>query len=321
MTGTSKAKYTALCEREPSIPLFSQAWWLDCVCGPENWDVALVEKGQRIEAALPYILSKKAGFTVCGMPKLTQSLGPWLTPSTAKYSKQLGRQKDLLTQLIDALPPYDHFVQGWHTSQQNWLPFYWRGFQQTTRYTYVLQNISDTDALWKNMQDKVRNDIRKAENRFHLKVHQTDDLHALFRLNQKTFSRQNKTQPYTFEFLERVDHAAKAKGLRSIYIAKDEDGQDHAAVYIVRDQQCAHYLISGSDPELRHSGANTLALWAAIQDSAKYVDQFNFEGSMIEPIESSFRAFGGTQMPYFQLSHTPSKMLRTAFFLRDLIKI
>ena len=42
--------YRALCAQEPSMPLFSQAWWLDATAGPGAWDVALVEKGGTIVA-------------------------------------------------------------------------------------------------------------------------------------------------------------------------------------------------------------------------------------------------------------------------------
>lgn len=37
---------------------------------------------------------------------------------------------------IDNLPKFDYFNMNFHYSITNWLPFYWRGFKQTTRYTY-----------------------------------------------------------------------------------------------------------------------------------------------------------------------------------------
>ena len=42
-----KEKYYAFCEIEKTIPIFSQAWWLDAVCA-DAWDVCIVEKGGEI---------------------------------------------------------------------------------------------------------------------------------------------------------------------------------------------------------------------------------------------------------------------------------
>jgi hypothetical protein len=41
----NKQKYRKFCKKEKNIPVFSKDWWLDAVCGEENWDVAIVEKG------------------------------------------------------------------------------------------------------------------------------------------------------------------------------------------------------------------------------------------------------------------------------------
>ena len=56
---TNKDLYSKLCENESTIPIFSKDWWLDAVCGDENWDVAIVEKGGEIWATMPYFIIKK----------------------------------------------------------------------------------------------------------------------------------------------------------------------------------------------------------------------------------------------------------------------
>ncbi len=37
---TNKEKYQAFCEHT-YVPIYSKPWWMDAVCGPENWDVWL----------------------------------------------------------------------------------------------------------------------------------------------------------------------------------------------------------------------------------------------------------------------------------------
>lgn len=102
---TPKQKYRKLCEQKSSIPIFSQAWWLDSVAG-DNWDVVLVKKGDTIQASLPFVTRKRFGLTVLGMPPLTQTLGPWMRLSSAKYAKQLSQEKDLLQALYAQLPAH-----------------------------------------------------------------------------------------------------------------------------------------------------------------------------------------------------------------------
>ena len=57
-----KEKYRKFCEKEKGMPVFSKDWWLDSVCGKDNWDVVLVEKGGEIFASFPYFKTKRVYF-------------------------------------------------------------------------------------------------------------------------------------------------------------------------------------------------------------------------------------------------------------------
>lgn len=311
-------QYRTLCATEPSIPLFSQAWWLDATAGEKGWDVALVEKGGAIVAAMPYVPRKRHGFTLLGQPALTQTLGPWLREAAGKSSTRLAQQKDLLQALIEQLPPFDHFTQNWHWSLGNWLPFYWAGFQQTTRYTYILNELGDEQALWQGLQENIRREIKKASSRFHLRVRTDFSVGDFLHLNRMTFDRQGMALPYTEAFVHALDQACAARQARKIFIAEDEQGRRHAGVYIVWDQNSAYYLMGGGNPELRNSGATSLCMWEAIKFAATVTQRFDFEGSMIEPVEKFFRAFGAQQTPYFSVSKTPSRMLKILQCLRGM---
>ncbi|WP_313290431.1 GNAT family N-acetyltransferase [Stutzerimonas nitrititolerans] len=312
-----KQKYRALCEQESAIPIFSQAWWLDSVAG-DDWDVVLVEKGNIIQASLPYVLRKRMGMTIISQPVLTQNLGPWLRPSSAKYAKQLSQEKDLLQELYARLPAHAFYRQSWHCSRSNWLPLYWQGYQQTTRYTYRIEALSDMEGVWADTQANIRTDIRKAEKQVSIR---TDlSFERFIDLNRKVFERQGMVLPYTEALLRSIDSAAEARNVRQIFIAEDEQGRLHAGVYIIWDKDCAYYLMGGGDPDLRSSGATSLCMWHAIQFASTKVRAFDFEGSMLEPVERFCRAFGAKQTPYFSISKTNSKLLKTYFFLQSLRK-
>lgn len=311
-----KKTYRQLCEDEPSIPLFSQAWWLDAAAGKENWDVALVRNGDRVDAAMPYVIQRKYGLTYLGQAPLSQTLGPWFRLSKGKGCTHLAQQKDWMNSLINQLPRFDHFSQSWHHSQTNWLPFYWAGFQQTTRYTYVLENLGNKEELWKNLQKNIRQDCRKASGQHKLSIDENGKIEDFLRLRKMVFERQDKIAPTPDEVVLRIDEACRKRKCRKIFIVRDAEQRAHAAVYLVWDKHTAYYLLGGSNPSLRNSGAVSFCVWEAINFAASVAQCFDFEGSMIEPIERFFRAFGATQRPYFRVYKTPSKLLRLKNFLR-----
>jgi hypothetical protein len=123
-----------------------------------------------------------------------------------------------------------------------------------------------------------------------------------------TFSRQGKRPPYSGEFIERVDAVCKSQNARKIFFAEDSAGRIHAAVYILWDEEYAYYLMGGEDPELRNSEASSLLMWEAIQFASGFTKKFDFEGSMIEPIERFFRGFGPRQVPYFHITGMSRRM-------------
>lgn len=313
----SVQKYRKLCDMENDIPLFSQAWWLDAAAGKGRWDVVLVEKGGEIQASMPFIITKKRFFTIIGQPVFTQSLGPWVKDFHCHYTKHLSKEKKLFQQLIDLLPEFDYLQQNWNFSQKNWLPFYWRGYDQTTRYTYVLEDISNLDKVWSNFESKIKTDIKKAAERFSLIVTSSDDIDSFISLVDKTYARQGLIPSFSRNDILRIDRSCSTKQCRKIFIVKDVNGLNYAGVYLVWDANRAYYLMGGGDPDLRNTGAASLCLWEAIKFASTVVPAFDFEGSVLESVESYFRAFGGRQTPYFQVSKMNSRCLQLINFLKE----
>ncbi len=315
-----KTIYRNLCIKEAKIPIFSQAWWLDAVAGKANWDVVLVEKGGQVVASMPYVTYKRFGQIKLRQPPLTQTLGPWIREVDGKQTTRLSREKDLLQQLIAALPRYDEFNQKWHFSQTNWLPFFWVGFNQTTHYTYRLPDLSNQDELWSGLRENIKREIHKAKKRTCLKVYTDKSIEVFLDLYIKNFKRQGKDKSNFKNLIMRLNAACENKKVRRIFIAQDETGRSYAGVYLVWDQQSAYYLMGGSEPDFRTSGAISLCLWEAIKFASTVTKSFDFEGSMKKNIERHFRAFGAKQTMYFSVKHTPSKLIKTVNFVRDILK-
>lgn len=300
--------------------IFGESWWLDAVAGPDNWDEVRVESGGQLQARLPYYFRKRYGRIVLGTPPLTQHLGPWFAPSNAKYNKQLAKQKDLVEELIAKLPKqYDVFRQIFHHSVTNFLPWYWQGFEQITRYTYILEDLGSEQSLWDNLETKIRTDIRKAQNRFGLQVRSDLGPEVLLSIIKKTYMRQGK-HGLSETLVHSIYNACEKRGAGRAFFAVDDKGQVHAAVYLVWDKRTAYYLIGGGDPELRKSGAQSLLLWEAIKFASTVSERFDFEGSMVESIERFFRAFGAKQVPYHKVTKINSNWLKAGWLMKDALK-
>jgi Acetyltransferase (GNAT) domain len=288
---------------DDSIPwvncIFEQPWWLDAVA-PGQWDAAEVKRGDKVVARLPYMVRRRLGLTTIGQPPFTQVLGPWLAPMEGKYARRVETEKKLLGQLIEALPPFDFFRQSMSPSLSNWLPFYWAGFEATVRYTYRISDLTDLDRVRSEFQEHVRRGIRKAENA--VEIDHDFPLEDLLRLNEETYARQGLKSPDDPDLIRRLDAACATRGARRIIGAVDAEGRTHAALYVVWDERTLYALINARDPELQTFGSNTLLYWEAIKLASEVSQLFDFEGSMIEPIEHFFRGFGGRQTPYFSVS-------------------
>lgn len=308
--GDNKARYRRLCAEETSIPIFLRDWWLDAMCGEDAWGVALAANKQEILGALPFYRRRIWGFTYLGHPHLTRRLGPWLRPRQAKNTDRLSYEKDVLTALIDDLPRFDLYRQLWCPEVTNWLPFYWRGFTETTRYTYVIDDLGDRDRLWSGLRENIRTDIRKAAGRFGVKVRRDLGVAEFFELCRKTFARQGlELNDFSLDDVARLDNACAERGCRAILIGEDGEGRRHAGVYVVWDENSAYYILGGGDPALRNSGATSLCVWEAMLLAAQVTKRFDFEGSMAESVERYFRAFGGRQTPYFFVTKVNSPLL------------
>ena len=292
----SKELYRKLCREEDSIPVFSRDWWLDAACG-DNWDVLLDEKNGKVCAAMPLYVPCR---NIVTMPHYTQTMGVWfaVVASDVKYSSLLEQRQAVCKSFIDKLKRYKSFLQNFNHEFTDWLPFYWEGYSQTTRYTYILHCIKDVEKILSRMSQQTRRNLKKAEEQSIVVRHgiNTDDF---LKIQALTFERQNKRNTQSSAVLKRLINAARERGQGDVFGGYDSEGRLHAVAFVVWQNSSAYYIAGGGDPTLRSSGAHSLVLWDAIKHVSQYTDTFDFEGSMIPGVERFFREFGAVQTPYF----------------------
>jgi hypothetical protein len=305
---TEKEKYRILCNNELSIPIHSRDWWLDCVCGESNWDVLLCIKNEKIEAAMPYYTPCRG---VISMPLYTQTMGIWFNPAFEDkcYAHDLFRKQTICEDFVMRLPAHGYFLQNFHYSFTDWLPFHWNGFHQTTRYTYVLPDIGNPDKLWDHLSKNIRKNIQKAKGIYQLTVRRNVPTEMFLKLIVQVYQRQGM-KPYQPAMLKKLIDLSRNRGQGDIWGAYDVENRLYAAQFVVWQKNCAYDIASGYEEAFRKTGGRALALWVAIGDLSGQAHSFDFEGSMVKGIAHFYRSFGAFQKPYFVIERGKLGLLK-----------
>lgn len=303
---TNKVRYIDFCKKSGVyIPIFSQPWWLEAV-SYGNWDALVVEESGNIIACNPfYYIDCDYGREILKAP-LTQNNGVLFNyPVNMKYVTKLAFERKILDLVIDQIEAMNlvKYRQYFHYSFTNWLPYYWRGFSQTTRYTYVIEE-TNMDVITANMDSKLRNQIRKAHSIIEVKEGMLID--EFYEFHKKTYERQDIDIPYQYDIVRRIEEECAQRSASKILYAMDKYDNIHAAIYLVEDAQSVYYLLSGSDEKFRNSQSLSLLIKEGIEYAISKGKKFDFEGSMKKNLEKNFSQFGGIQKPYMNISKTYS---------------
>jgi len=315
-------KYREWVKEKPEISLFMKDWWLDAVCEGAEWSAVLVEHPEfGVIGALPYQLKSYFGKKVILPPLLCPYLGPWLyDDEDEKRSpiKEKFRYWHIMDLLSGGLPPVSIFVGQWLPKHQDWLPFHWKGYRQTTRYTFILEDLSNAERCFEQFKGNIRTNVRKASETLH--VTKENDIASFYRVHQQSFHRQQKQSPISLDLLTRVFESGREAAEASIWLAKDGSGQVYAGVLTVTDQKKVYILVSGVDTSMGNVGALNLCYWKIIEAYEGSGKQLDFEGSMLEKVAPVFLSFGSTMQPYQRVYRFANKGYELISLLLNKVK-
>jgi hypothetical protein len=285
-------------DQSPQGDVYCYSWWLEAIT-KSNFKILAIIENNEIVAGIPIAFDSQ---NKANEPPLTRTLGVlYKIHETKLKSKQRSAERRWLTELLEYLPLDDFNQMCMHHNFNDWLPFRWKGFNQTTRYTYIInyigKNIND---LLKNIDRETRRIIRIAsENEIRVEI--TDDFDLLYKYVSLSYKRQGLEFRVPYNDMRALDDAMKKRDNRVIFKAFDNTGKVHAVLYAAFNQKSAYALLSGSDAKLRKAGGHTLIMWEAIKYFIDKVGYFNFGGSDIRRIEAHLKGFGGTLTPYFHI--------------------
>ena len=306
---SQKETYREFCETSTLPLIFQTPLWLDMVVGDQNWDVLLSFKGDLLMGAMPFVTSSKFGLNQITLPYLTPYLGPIINyPKDLKQSNYLAHKRKIIGDLVSQIPKTDRFVTQTDFNFDYWLPFAWSGYEQTTRYSYLLDTNSNTETLLKGFKPNIKKHIKNAELNF--TISESDSTEDLYNLHQSDLRSKGIEIQFSKQELLSLDQKLESLNKRKIIQATDTEGNVACAFYLVFDHTFTHYLIGAVSKEARNSGIMSLMMWEAIKESKKRQLTFNFEGSMNKNIERFFSSFGAEITPYMKISKVSNKWLK-----------
>lgn len=303
---TAKEEYILFSEQNSNLPLFLQPWWLDAVTQPDGkvWEVLLARnKNGEIEAAMPFVLGSKFGLRYALTPQLTQYTGVWIIDKEGEsVTDRLSREKKLQNDIIEQLKTLKlaFFDIKFPLTYTYWSPFYWAGYRQETHYTYRIENLNNADKLFENFDYAKQKQIRKAQEA-NISIDFEMNADELYDLQCVQLSERGNKDVLSRTLVRSVVEASLSRRQGLVARAKDTKGNTHAAIFVVWDERSSWELISAIHPDFRASGASTLVVWETMKKLANKTKAWDFEGSMIEGVENSFRQFGATPTPYFEI--------------------
>ena len=295
---TNKELYHEFCLKNSELPLFMTDWWLDAVCAGKHWDVLLSHDEQgTIQAALPYLLRKRAWMKYIVMPQQTQIGGIWMREDIANDTDKTATVCQQFAQQLSELGLhyyYQHYaINSVAVEQMQQL-----GFKIKERVTYRIEDLSNLDKVIASFSKNKKRQLQKA-----LSLHADTNLNVedFYRFHVKCLQEQGKQISYSREFLLVLERKARRMNQCQILSICNADNEMLAAAFLVWDKQSMYYLIPCYSPSYKDSGASALLVLEAIKLARQQGVAFDFEGSMIRGVANHYKQFGSTRTLYYSV--------------------
>jgi hypothetical protein len=298
--------------KPPEATIFPEPWWLTAA-SDGAYEEAVHSIDNVVVGRLPYLRQRKIGWqTALVMPTMTHVLGPSLSPDLlgAGHGRSL-RRFTIRSALIAQLPKAGHIWFALHRKETDSLAFEAAGFSTAVDFTMDIAP-NTPDILWRQMRDKTRNVIRRAQESY---TAQSIDEPTLFLdFYEENLRQRGHRNFFDRRICENVMAACLERGRGRLLFAIDPSGALRAAIFTAWDGEAEYYLMSTRAPD-SGNGAISLLLWTAVQEASCCGRIFDLDGIKSRTNHMLLTGFGGTLRPRFLVSRT-STSFQVAQFLK-----
>lgn len=288
--------------------LFFSDEYLNAVVPGQKWGLSEVKENGKVVGELYYRVVEKFGFRrIESIPLIPAINAPiQYSPKGKKESTCRKKNRKILSELFEQLPKCDDLDLKLGTHIDDWRPLYWKGYQQTTRYTSVFRP-EILHYLEDNYKQNLSKRLRKAKSSIEVSV--SDDISEVYDLICKTYNRKNDSLSFSRNVFEAACQVFKKhSGLRvwSAFLDKKKIG----AVVFFEENQTSYCMFSGLDTDFKSYGSQALLIHSAIKDTLSRGMSVDMEGSMIKQIDEFNMSFNPEIVPYYKIAKTDNPVLK-----------
>ncbi len=288
--------WDALIRRSPQGNFYALTHYMDVVAN--SWKGIEVLENNKLVAVMPILIHKKYGIKYALQPNFVQYWGIFFDKINFQSSyRELSWKRKVVKLIVEQLPEKLKLFSFCMSPEFDYaFPFYWEGFNLKIRYSYHLDLTKGEEEVWRGIKRKRRSILLQAEQDLN-QVQVTNDPKGLLSLIKENL--EAKVEIMSQKHFNILPHLI-LKMHKEGYILQinGSKGTPLTAGYFVDFEGKTTYLIGVKKPGIQESGAHSLLIWEAIKRSMGKSRIFDFEGSMLEGVESFFRTFGGRPVPY-----------------------
>jgi hypothetical protein len=280
----------------PKASLFHEYWWLEAVTAGRFSEVEL-KRGDYVVGRLPFAVIKRKGLRILHMPDFTHLLGPLVDSGDGKPQTRMMNRLSTVGSLIKQLPPFDHFrlvadpLADDGLAAVDGLAFQSNGFQVGYQCTFHLDCRADLKILQAGMESRVRQNIRRAEERFTLET--IDDPDRFIRFYLDNLRKTNRKSYMSLDQFAVLFSECRARNCGLILAAMQPGGVPVAMTFIAWDSETMYYLLTTHAPDVKDNGSVSLLIWAAMQRAHDFGLTFDLDGVTTAGTARFLSGFGG----------------------------
>ncbi len=311
------ALWDAFAETAPGGTIFHTTQWLLLI--DKNVEIFIAEDEGRIKAGVALIKTKKNGVNSYHIPPYTQYFSPLYYAGDGK-KQSLTEEHDSIKAILGMLKQAKHLDFKLPRGHQSILPYHWKGFDTSVTITYTISGL-----LENYLQELNKNKARELKKLWqlvqdgNLVIEQDVNEKELLQLLDQTTERKQfdaRSSVVTNLVMNSKDSFAKK------YLIRSKEHGLLAFGFFPYDSKAVYNLVNASarvnDPVLKT--VNLLLLYQAIEFALNSGRKFDFEGSMLQGVESFCRLMGGKQEPIYRVQKSRSlrySILRAANQVRN----
>lgn len=289
--------------------IFSERWWIETVTHGEGRLLGCFQ-GNQLVAGLPIWPCRAFGVRYLRRPLFTPYWGPLLHPLTGKNSTRIGQEINILYALAEAVAPWSDVTVSCHPTFTNWLSFYWRGFTQTTGYTYRITDWHEPRACEATFHPVLKDSLRRSQSQEFDLCDQLDQAQLRY-LSRHALSGYSARETEELQFLwPELARKAASRHCWHTTTSIDREGKVLSASALVWDAHCVYNIFSTCATDRRTLDGMILRIAHEITLASTLAPTFDFNGATCHPLGKLFLCFGARLLPFHHIEKHKAGSLR-----------